>query len=489
MKNCLTYFLLFLLIAVNAFADSSTDWANNIVVNVINVGGSDYIGNDTVCPAVHIHNEQILTGHTTQENDYAPGIDVPVGGTVTMTIPAPSPCVVYGAAGGLANWSVIVGGTALFSRTVVYYDDSTTPAPSWTPVMIYVNGDTCAATNSPPPVYTNFTVCVQNTLTVAATAQWVFNGSVVKSETLQPGAQDCWTTPSIEVSPTPQNFTLTTSCNPQATTVSTGTNGDLNFNNPTYTNTFSGSGGSTADSGSGGGTFSTGTNGQITFNPPSNGDAIIPNTNSIVWSAGNGTAAQDSTLKQGFDVMHKDLGDLLSGEQILNNTITTITNQLGQVISQLWQGTNNDTMQLVGAITNLAKVFPTNVTASVSFPTNLSLSISNFATEATLIGISNLLANTNYVWNTNVNDGGFAAMLADASNDAASFDMSGTNFQAETGGSTNYADNLSDAASVSEFQAIVQWCSDFLSECSPLDIDENFADPDMTFDFSTFVSH
>jgi len=87
------------------------------------------------------------------------------------------------------------------------------------------------------------------------------------------------------------------------------------------------------------------------------------------------------------------------------------------------------------------------------------------------------------------NDGGFAAMLVAASNSAPTVDLNGTNFSVEVNVETNQSSAEVSSRASSEFQAIEQWCITFLSECSPLDVDDNFADPDMTFDFSQFVSH
>ena len=273
--------------------------------------------------------------------------------------------------------------------------------------------------NVPPPVYTNYTFNIQNTLTVNATATWTYNGSVVKQEILAPGQSDSWTTPSIEVSPTPQNFTVTTSCMAVGNTINYGSDGSPGFSaggsgggsatsggsggNLTIGGFTSGSGGA---SGGGGGGTGGGTDGgsgtNITFTAGTNGD-VLPGT-PILWAPPTGSASE-STLEAGFSLLHQDDVNLLQGESIidkdLNTGFFTATNQLGQIVTYEYAQSNllnSDTMQIVGAITNLNLALSNN-RPLVSITNNVALTnalaLTNYATESTLETLTDYLASLN----------------------------------------------------------------------------------------------
>ncbi len=251
-------------------------------------------------------------------------------------------------------------------------------------------------------VYTNYTLCAQNPGPGPETATWTYDGSVVKSETLTEGGSDCWTTPPIEVSPTPQFFTFSETSTPIQQYLTYNTNGNLSF----------GGGG---DGGGGGPTLS-GTPGGLTNNivPPENGGPggyvtninvtnitfvssnapISPGTNQIIYQTPTG-AASESTLQAVGSVLHNDLNNILNGESILNSTMlhweVTQTNQLGQVITLLMAATNNDSpAEIVAAITNLQSHLTNNVVVNVP-SNNVSLSISNYATETSLDVVTDLM--------------------------------------------------------------------------------------------------
>jgi hypothetical protein len=275
---------------------------------------------------------------------------------------------------------------------------------------VYVNGDTC--TVAAPPVYTNYTFCVHNTDTVNSYgAYWIYNGVPVQVVTLAPGQSDCWTTPAIEVSPVAQNFTINYGETPISNVLTNLFGSDTNSDvAPTIGFSPSGGGaGSGTGSGSGtnqitysggGGsvTNSGGTNTVINTAPPT----VYAPTNTIVYSS-SGTAADNGTLTSGFNLLHGDLVNLLTADSVLNTTIQngffSVTNDLGDIITYNYV-LSNEEYQVVSAVTNLAAhLNPSNSVAGGSsnvwvqnFPTNSTLT--NYATETTLVGISNILAQT-----------------------------------------------------------------------------------------------
>ena len=148
------------------------------------------------------------------------------------------------------------------------------------------------------------------------------------------------------------------------------------------------------------------------------------NFNNIQWTATNGVSAVEQGSDAIYDAVtkfaaqnHADLGALAhasnsvsSGTSGGTNTLDTgllsviasnttamnynlnavfgaYTNAQGQQVA--WEGVmSNDLLVITRAATNLGAL----TSNTVSLPTNISLSISNFATENTLTGISNLLA-------------------------------------------------------------------------------------------------
>ena len=172
----------------------------------------------------------------------------------------------------------------------------------------------CAGTvgDSLPIVMTNYTFTIQNTMAVNGLATWTYNGSIVKQESLSPGQSDSWTTPSLEVSPVPQNFTMNAAIVAQDTSLGY-TNGVLGFlpDNSGNSVTFTNSSGSLT-------TFSNGS-----------GGFVSASTNSpILWQPSPGTAAQDSTLKGGFDALQQDANNNLAALDILHNDLLNINNSI-----------------------------------------------------------------------------------------------------------------------------------------------------------------
>jgi hypothetical protein len=334
-------------------------------------------------------------------------------------------------------WSFDVGGppfsvptgtpyTVTFSSSFPSSLNGTYSGNTGTPLFL-----TTAGTNA--LVYTNFTFCANNTLSTPAVATWTYNGSVVKQETLAPGASDCWTTPSIEVIPVAQNFTENTSvvAANAGTTVGSGGDGSsptINFNPSSGGgNSTTGSGGSTSDGGGGGGVGGGGTN---TYTPPPPPPVPAAPTNIVTFSppsTSNGSASE-STLNSGFQLLHGDLLNLQTGQKIvdtdLKNGFFSVTNSLGQIATYTYSNMLIDGQwlpQIYSAITNS---HPTNqITLN---DTNFPSSFSNYNLEVTQEGISNLLAGTlgltNDDFDTNVYDSNtltYSIAASDTNADAA----------------------------------------------------------------------
>lgn len=259
-----------------------------------------------------------------------------------------------------------------------------------------------------PPVFTNYTFCAQNTLSVVQYASWYWNGAVVKMEVLQPGQSDCWTSPSVELLPVAENWTENTVLSIYGVPVNWSGNGDGTYS-PTFGNTglggssggTSGSGGDVTGSSGGGGTFTGGTN----ILSGGNGGSGVVSTNPIIpFSGGLGSSgASDTILQQGFNAVVSGERDLLSGESIINDSINRqtmfVTNALGQI--EVYTRSNNDALfQLVRILTNPLPVvvsssngiaYGSNVWVQ-NWPTNFNFGGTNLNQENTQVGISNLLA-------------------------------------------------------------------------------------------------
>lgn len=268
-------------------------------------------------------------------------------------------------------------------------------------------------TYNPSPGTTNYTFSCKNTLLVPARATWKFNGSVAKVTNLNPGQTDTFTTPTLSIG---ENFTCTVNVTAIPQTVTYNDDGGMVFTNLSY----SGSAGPTSNVAGDGGVWDLGT-----FQPSSNG-AFNPSTNSIVWGTPTG-AASESTLQKGFATLHQDNSDLLNGISILNSNAfyqtLRITNALGQI--EMWTRSNND------ALFHLASVL-TNLPSSGS---------TNLATEATQVGVSNIMAK---IYDLNSNFWGLASEFVTNSvstNDFAEFMTNAptlnTNFAELTGIYTN----------------------------------------------------
>jgi hypothetical protein len=335
------------------------------------------------------------------------------------------------------------GGSAVYDFDIINYD------PTWTgPVTLYdlcsgtivvagggtaytvsFDPDNCTATTNVTIVYTNYTFCADNTdASRIMQVTWNYNGSVVKQSVLTPGQSDCWTTPNIEVSPTPQNFTESTvSTFPTLINPSTdgNTNGQITFNSPPpTTSSNSGSGGSGSGNGSGG------TGGGQTNTLSSSSPSQIAPTNLVTFPTPVGTASE-STLSSGFQLLHGDLLNVIAGQKIQNDSINSgffsVTDELGDILTYV--RSNTDQMPtLISAVTNLGHIAGgTNYFNSSSnvwvqnWPTNHQ-SNTNLNQEATQQGISNLLAQiaTNTSPQTNGSSGMWSLIPNTATNaDAA----------------------------------------------------------------------
>jgi len=181
-------------------------------------------------------------------------------------------------------------------------------------------------------------------------------------------------------------------------------------------------------------------------------------------------------------------------------------------------------LQLISVITNR---MPTNTTFTVNMPTNIPFSLSNYSTESTLVGISNLLANmqtnnfpltnssgtnvfqtftlTNYATESTLagmsnaffgtNGSPYTnnlagAYLANQGGVDTNWDFSGTNWSVENGATTNaYTAKTESGNASTELQGAESTLSQFIASMTPADIEENFGDPDMTYEFNYGGGH
>lgn len=288
-------------------------------------------------------------------------------------------------------------------------------------ITVPMNGNSMDYTlngSVPPPTYTNYTICLQNSsLAGSATATWTFNGSVIKQELLPAGGSDCCTSPQIEVTPTPENVSFSGSVGGVGVNPAPLGDGKSGFTDPTLGGgSLNGSGGSVTPTANGTGSIAT-TGSTNTVTAGDNSPFVAP-TNLVTFPASSDTAntglATESSLKAGFSLLHGDSINLLKGESILNDSINggffSTTNILGQQVALLYSNVNIDGQwlpQIYAAITNLN--FPTNITAALQTTNGITLNGSsnvfvqnwstNYNQENTQIGISNLLAGT--LGNTN----------------------------------------------------------------------------------------
>ena len=203
---------------------------------------------------------------------------------------------------------------------------------------------------------------------------------------------------------------------------------------------------------------------------------LLARTNPIIFNAPSNVSVMNFPSNSALDYTPL----LATNNAILNKFYGETTNADGQRVA--YEGVvSNDLWMIVKWLTNSS---PTNI-VQVQFPTNnYSISLSNYATESTLAGISNLLATTSTLtMNTNPGDGGFGAMLD--SNTPTGLNLEVTNNLAQ-GGSTNFNDLVTASASAStEFSAHeTSGIMALIAEMTPIDIDENFGDPDMTYTFN-----
>ncbi len=267
------------------------------------------------------------------------------------------------------------------------------------------------------PRFTNFTFCISNDLPVPGVATWTYNGTVEQTVTLQPGQENCWTTPAIETWPNAATFNETSGLKAQSGTTITpgGADGSpptIDFNPPAGgTNGTSGTGGTTTSTGTTGGTGGGGTSGGAgstgtnTYVPPPYVGETAP-TNLVTFSTPSTTngAASESTLSSGFQLLHKDLLNLETGQKLVQNSIDggfyTTSNQLGQLVTYSYSNVLIDGQwlpKIYAAITNLS------LSNSVAGANTNFLNLTNYALESTLEAITNLLADdgSNYLSYTN----------------------------------------------------------------------------------------
>jgi hypothetical protein len=354
----------------------------------------------------------------------------------------------------------------------------------------------CFLNGVTPPVYTNYTYCITNNdPNLNANVTFHFQSSALQNPslpilgtigyneyaTLTPGSHTCFTTPSIEVSPTADVWSASLNSTTVPAPFNSGTNADgspnLNFNNSPQgggtSGTFSGTGGTTTSTS---GTATTSPTGGTITNAP----VFAPGTNSdVLFQAPQGLASE-STLNSGFQLVHSDNINLLTGEKIINDTLTAgnlmtmyMTNALGQIVANTYRmGTNSDQVPtLLRSVTNLLGNLPTN--------NAISLTLSNYATETTLQSIENAFTNSVGLTNTD-----FSATLASQfQTNGLPSDFDSTNYTVESLVTTNYTDLQTLGNSYENPSGGLGMMEDFISSFTPDDIEENWTAPDMTYTF------
>lgn len=397
-----------------------------------------------------------------------------VGAHATTTISGTLPYAMT--ASGASHYSdlkVCVSSPIAIVYTMTF-SPSTVPDGQTYDLGTYIwDGSNLTQTNT-GPVYTNYVLTAVNNYTVPAKTVWKFNGATVQTLTLQPGQSASWTTPAIKVSPAPaDNWTANISQTPIYPALTTGDNGQLLFTNQaSQTLNTSGSGSSVTNTASGG--TVTNSNGIVTYTA-SGGTTTTPSTNNIIWQASTGSASE-STLQGGFNVLHKDLSDLLAGQSIINQSITsqtiTVTNQLGQIAT--YTRSNNDAMwQMVGLLRTNSGTAGASNTVNVVF--------TNYATEGTLSNFFSAVVSTNGLSDTNDFTTDFNSFVE--TNAPFSFNFEPSNVVVEANVTTNVSDIESESAN-SGIKDGENMFLDFIASLTPADIEIDFGDPDMTYQFA-----
>lgn len=359
--------------------------SGSMVVYAINADGTLYGGNDSAISSV------------------VPSTDIPPGASCTITVPESAT-----AFGSFTKWA---GGL----HTVIYYvSGSSGPVTAYngypntsglSPVVPI--GSSCYLSFNyvgkiPPPVFTNIVLVAYNSGSTPQRVNFYWNNVSVKTEILAAGYTDTWTSPPVQTSPNPENWTSQVVMSDPNVTLGQDGVGGLQFTNPFNSFSSSGSGSDSTNAAIGGSYTSLGGTNTFTVG----GSSVYAQTNGVLWSAPSGSASE-STLQSGFSLLHNDSQNILGGQSILNNTLKAgfldVTNSLGQLV-RLQTAFSNETLQVISAITNLGSVGSSN---SSVFPTNL-------ATESTLQGISNLLSSgaTNYDTNTDAASSGWLSLAS-----------------------------------------------------------------------------
>jgi hypothetical protein len=187
------------------------------------------------------------------------------------------------------------------------------------------------------------------------------------------------------------------------------------------------------------------------------------------------------------------------GEQLVTNSAQLLglfSDRLGTVITNQAQA-NAEMSWLNFTMSNFVAVLPSALSNNdqlpqvsnvwvQNWPTNHNPALTNYATETTLEGISNLLG-APFVSSTNLGDGGLGAAIA--SQLSSNVDLVGgvTSSVAFTGETNVYdAQNNSGSAST-QLQGAESQLAAFIGEITAPDIDEDFGDADLTFDFGPYV--
>lgn len=314
--------------------------------------------------------------------------NVAPGATVTFTM--------YGVS---STNNYVTYGSCLITGIYIAFQQGAVSQPSQmvAPITVSGMGESCdiymttatTSSNAAPTSFTNFTYCAKNQTDYPEIATIRFNGAIVKTDMVLAGQQTCYTTPSIQVLPTPDAFIVSITLNPMI-----GNNGDDNFNQDTNTGTlYFGQGGNGLQPVSGtfsGSGSSSGGSGGATNTLSNTNTPVSASTNLVTFPTPTGTASE-STAEASANQAHKDSMDnltglkILSGNLLTNNLIlygaitnlphgsTTLTNIGGgsNVNVQNWPaGWSNNLAQMASNSTYLANL--TNLTGG-----NTNLSYSN----------------------------------------------------------------------------------------------------------------
>jgi len=382
-----------------------------------------------------------------------PGGTVAPGGSADFFSPS-FEVVAYGCSGSSGALTVSICGQTVYSGVFGYDPGDYVDAvfPSTEPLQIYVNG--CDATMN-EPCQTNLTWNLKNNALFGSECLAVIkSGAIVYGPTAVPAGTTYNLNLTVECSEASQYSLQPVQCAEGGLAGSANSPAIGGAIPPSSSGPGSGNNGAT-------GTFSgippgyqltTNLEGNL-FLTPITSDLGVPQNN-ILWSpVANGATTPNSQAVA---------SSIQNGDSVLHNDLSSAATQA-----------HADAQAIENAISAQNPGTGSNV---------FNLSLTNYATESTLQGISNILGGS-YA-GTNLGDGGFGSNLVTVSSNW----YAPTTNEVTLGGETNYADasNASGGAST-ELQQVETDLATFISEMTPVSIDDSAFDPgDMTYTFPGF---